>query len=52
MTEHEKSLLEAKIRKLEATKAYLFWVQKTVASAVNDIEMIQFDIREILDSHG
>ena len=52
MTEHEKSLLEAKIRKLEATKAYLFWVEKTVASAVKEIEMIQFDIREILDAHG
>ena len=45
MTEHEKSLLEA-------TKAYLFWVQKTITSAVNDIEMVQVDIREILDAHG
>ena len=52
MTERDKQLLEAKIRKLEATKAYLFWVQKTITSAVNDIEMVQVDIREILDAHG
>ena len=52
MTERDKQLLEDKIRKLEATKAYLFWVQKTIASAVNDIEMLQVEIREILDAHG
>ena len=52
MTEHEKSLLEDRIRKLEATKAYLFWVEKTIASAVNDIERLQVELREILDAHG
>ena len=52
MTEREKALLEAKIQKLEFTKADQVWVRELINRSINEIEMLQFEIREILDAHG
>ena len=52
MTEHEKSLLEDKIRKLASTKTDLVWVRGLINRSIKEIEMFQFEIREILDAHS
>lgn len=52
MTEREKALLEDKIQKMEFTKSDLVWVRELIEISIREIEMFQFEIREILDAHS